>query len=779
MTLDERFSGLKSPEAPDLWTDVEQRVHHPSTTDLPRHLGSRRVGSVVSRSVAAVAVAAVFLWAFIGLSQLGSAPGGLAFAPGQVARYPVPGAQPLVFGGGAAWVSGGNQGWSELWRVDAATGQSKPLPNTRGGQWPAFGEGFAWVTCSGNANNPCGGAAVLKLDPTTGATLVTIPLASSPRQITTGLGSVWVSTSDGVVRIDPVQAKIIQTLTGVGAADLIGTAGGRVWVTSSTRKAGVVAVDPKTGTITDEVPYVDPCLFAVGEEGVFVASCGGAGASGNLVRIDPRTGKVTYSIPLPGVSAGNMTLYAGRLWLGSQSANQRDVLPIDPATGRSAGLPIPVPAGGDPFISAGIGPLSVFMAGGADSLWVTHVDANHVIRVGIPMNVAASPSPATTPPDTQPPSWVIQQAQKIATQNEDPNPTSAEWVLTSAKLIASAVGLTPGQATTGREYLVVLYGHFTDRFAYTPPGVPAPTGTVITFTLDLATHQVNDFTIGDQMVDVPGLRPFTLTFPGTPSPASSMSSAAATAAAKAAALAGSQRLVALVRVPTGSKAVSTAPVPALQKPATVSASPYLASAHRWWTTPLAPSDALAWLRAHPPAGLHPQGSGSGATTGGSFTYLTYTDPAANASESATLLVEIAADGQGSALRADSQTLWGPPRTAVEQVPTDVQQVDLLAYQGKPSHVLDHATLSGAAAQRFARIVDGLSRDNWGPHGCTLDTGLRIQMTFPTQQGPLVFTDLPACGTLTVSANGTTQPALRTDHALRAALSRELRLPSAP
>ena len=402
MTLDERLSGLKSPEAPDLWNDVEQRVDHPSTVDLPRHLGSRRMGSVVSRSVAAVAVAAVFLWAFIGLSQLGSAPGGPGFAPGQIARYPVPGAQPLVFGGGAAWVSGGNQGWSELWRVDAATGQSKPLPNTRGGEWHAFGEGFAWGTCSGSTNNPCGGAAVLKLDPATGATLARIPLLSPPLQITTGLGSVWVSTSAGVVKIDPVHANITQTLD---AAGVIGTAGGRLWATSYTRKT-VVALDPVTGTITDEVPYVDPCLFAVGEEGVFVASCGGVGASGTLIRIDPRTGKVTYSTPLPGVGAGDMTLYAGRLWLGSLSGNQREVLPIDPATGRPAGPPVPVPAGGDPFTSLGIGPLPLFIAGGADSLWVTHVDANHVIRVGIPMNGTAPPPPKTTPSDTQPPDWV-------------------------------------------------------------------------------------------------------------------------------------------------------------------------------------------------------------------------------------------------------------------------------------------------------------------------------------------------------------------------------------
>lgn len=130
-----------------------------------------------------------------------------------------------------------------------------------------------------------------------------------------------------------------------------------------------------------------------------------------------------------------------------------------------------------------------------------------------------------TPPATttayQPPGWLVQEAAKIAAVNDDPNPTSAEWVLTSSKLIAPAVGLTPDQVS-GREYLVVLHGQFTDTGAYTPPGVPAPTGTVVAFTLDPTTHQVQDFGVGNQTVDVPGLQPFTLatTNVPTPSPAS-------------------------------------------------------------------------------------------------------------------------------------------------------------------------------------------------------------------------------------------------------------------
>ena len=305
------------------------------------------------------------------------------------------------------------------------------------------------------------------------------------------------------------------------------------------------------------------------------------------------------------------------------------------------------------------------------------------------------------------------------------------------------------------------------------------TGTTAAITLDPKTHRLLGLAYGS-LTTVPGLRPFTLPS-ASPGPGPGESSAAAKAAAQAAqaaALAEAQRLVTLVRVPTGSKVVPTAPVAALQKPPTVTASPYRLSAHGWWRMPLGPSDALTWLRAHPPTGLRTQGSRSGSVST-SIAYLTFTDAGASPAESATLVLEIAADGQGSALRADGQTLWIPPRTAAEQVPADVQQVDLLAYQGSPSHVLDRATLSGTAAQRFARIVDGLSRDNWGPRSCTVNTGLRIQMTFPTPQGALVFTDVPACGTLQVQANGTAQPTLRTDHALSAALARELRLPSAP
>ncbi len=226
------------------------------------------------------------------------------------------------------------------------------------------------------------------------------------------------------------------------------------------------------------------------------------------------------------------------------------------------------------------------------------------------------------------------------------------------------------------------------------------------------------------------------------------------------ALAEAERLIGLVRVPTGSVLATSAPVPVLRQPAQVPESPYLLGVHRWWHVPLSPSDALASFQAHPPAGLRLRGSGSagrwGTTT---MRYLIFEGRPTHDYDAPTLLVEVAGEGQASAVRADAQVVWVPPRSAAEEVPPSVRQVALIAYRGNPSQVLAHVTLSGAEARQLVRIANDLPRDNRGSHGCTLDTGFRMRMAFPTFVGPLVFTVWPACGSVLVSANGISQPTL--------------------
>ncbi len=129
----------------------------------------------------------------------------------------------------------GRRGTSEtqnvLWRIDAETNEARPLPNTTGAGWPAVGEGFAWVTvCRGPEASGCPeSTAVLKLDSTTGETLETIALPGYGWQITIGFGSVWVSTSEGLVRIAAATGEVASTIP--GDFNLLAAAGPWLWAT--------------------------------------------------------------------------------------------------------------------------------------------------------------------------------------------------------------------------------------------------------------------------------------------------------------------------------------------------------------------------------------------------------------------------------------------------------------------------------------------------------------------------------------------------------------------
>jgi outer membrane protein assembly factor BamB len=316
-----------------------------------------------------------------------SAPAAGGLGTGKIVRYPVPSPQPLSFGGGAAWVSGSDGRWPQLWRVDATTGESVALPNTRGGLWPAFGQGFAWVTCSGARDNPCGDAAVLKLDPTTGATRSRIPLPTGAVQITTGLGAAWITTTGGLFRIDPQTDAItpifVRRMPPENLSpNLVGVAAGRVWITSG---GDVVGIAPSTGDVVARVHVGSLCSLSAGDAGVFAASCGSFPGAGHhlLTRIDPTTGTVVYSAALPPAATGFMTQFDGQVWIAGLSDKGPAVIPLDPSTGAVKGAAIPVPSGTRPYVDMSLIAPMFFIAGGAGSLWLTHVDANDVVRVGI------------------------------------------------------------------------------------------------------------------------------------------------------------------------------------------------------------------------------------------------------------------------------------------------------------------------------------------------------------------------------------------------------------
>ena len=133
-------------------------------------------------------------------------------------------------------------------------------------------------------------------------------------------------------------------------------------------------------------PSPDPCEFLATNEGVWVSSCRGGLPPGSprdtLMRIDPITARVDYRVGLPQFG-GSLTFASGRLWLARWVGNHVEVEARDPATGQPTGTVLRVRPGPRQWIQLGFGQPVVFSSAGAGSFWLTHVDANDVVRLGI------------------------------------------------------------------------------------------------------------------------------------------------------------------------------------------------------------------------------------------------------------------------------------------------------------------------------------------------------------------------------------------------------------
>jgi hypothetical protein len=337
----------------------------------------------------------VIAWALVaGLGGLSSTDSAVAPGPGQIARYRVDGVpQPLVVGDGAAWTSvspmtSRGTGTPVIWRIDAKTAEVTSLPGTQGAVWVATGEGSVWATCNAKA---CGGRAVLRLDPSSGAVLRTLPVPSRISQITTGLGAVWVTTEKGLVRMDP-DTGVATTLSSA-SYDLVGAGGGGVWV--STEGHGLSRIDPASGDFTVTVGFPDPCTMDVAAEAVFVASCDGGAHAGighdELMALDATTGEVLYRVPLE--ISGQMREAEGTLWLAGSDPVRSGfirILRLDPSTGQPVEDAVEVRQGAEQYRSLSMFPPHVFFSTGEGSLWVTDFAGGQVIRLPVESSSAES-----------------------------------------------------------------------------------------------------------------------------------------------------------------------------------------------------------------------------------------------------------------------------------------------------------------------------------------------------------------------------------------------------
>jgi len=385
-----------------------------------RRQRNRRLSAAVVAIAVSIAGIAGVVTAFGRSPRTPAGPGGIASI-----RLDGP-PQPIAADELAAWVVvGTSETQNVLWRIDAGTNEARPLPNTTGAGWPAVGEGFAWVTvCRGPEASGCPeSTAVLKLDSTTGETLETIALPGYGWQITIGFGSVWVSTSEGLVRIAAATGEVASTIP--GDFNLLAAAGPWLW---ATRNRTIARIDPVTDQVVGTTEVPDPCVMVAAAGYVWTATCGGglpADRPDVLSRVNLADGVVLSRSDLS--HWGHLVGSEDGLWLLQPADDGRShvIVPIDPATGVpiEPGYVLSLPDEVR-FVMMGLFPLSPFGAVASGSLWVTSFSSGHVLRV--PLEELPSLEPArmatTSPsPEVSPSGFFVELPEELTPAPENPN----------------------------------------------------------------------------------------------------------------------------------------------------------------------------------------------------------------------------------------------------------------------------------------------------------------------------------------------------------------------
>jgi hypothetical protein len=90
---------------------------------------------------------------------------------------------------------------------------------------------------------------------------------------------------------------------------------------------------------------------------------------------------------------------------------------------------------------------------------------------------------------------------KVAADWGDPQPTDA-FVVPTTRRVAEQVDAGDPLAPDTPAYFVVAHGHFTAADVPIPPGAKAPTGTVLTLTVDPQTNESTDDGLEDRTPDL-------------------------------------------------------------------------------------------------------------------------------------------------------------------------------------------------------------------------------------------------------------------------------------
>lgn len=101
----------------------------------------------------------------------------------------------------------------------------------------------------------------------------------------------------------------------------------------------------------------------------------------------------------------------------------------------------------------------------------------------------------------------------------------------------------------------------------------------------------------------------------------------------------------------------------------------LVDRHAFWTVPLPPTRALAWVAAHAPPGWRVSQRGGTSTYGRPETwYIGFSPPGTSLGDTEVLVTAAPSARGDSSVRVDAQTIWYPLRSKISLVPLSVRQL---------------------------------------------------------------------------------------------------------
>jgi hypothetical protein len=200
------------------------------------------------------------------------------------------------------------------------------------------------------------------------------------------------------------------------------------------------------------------------------------------------------------------------------------------------------------------------------------------------------------------------------------------------------------------------------------------------------------------------------------------------------------------------------------------ATPNVVDSHAWWRVPGAPSQVLAYVREHLPAGVTTVMRSDGFTGPGrpqneveAFAW----PPLANVLSTRWLAVNVVALPSGSTgLRVDAVVVWVTPRPTSEAIPRGahllrVSVVHTLGPRRRARRPL--AFSSTGRIDRVVALLNELPAAQPGVTSCPSDAGNRVRLAFYDLGGsaPSAIADVDpeGCGTVQLTLAGVSQPTL--------------------